>query len=209
MGGKSFKLGTEGLFSDLLRAYFRERYVFVSYHHAGDQFYYDQLARVFNHDLCPITNNSIEFPFESDNPDYIIQGIRDQHISGTSCTIVLCGRDTPWRKYVDWETKATLDKSHGLLGVVLPTARQSAEGRPIVPARLHDNIESGFAPWLSWDQIAGIGGLQILKIWIEFAKTAPDVLARNNRPLMKRNEAPPSDFSAAMSLLMALNRGAR
>jgi hypothetical protein len=52
-----------------------------------------------------------------------MQRIRDKHITGTSCTIVLCGSLTPWRKYVDWEIKATLDKEHGLIGINSGEAR--------------------------------------------------------------------------------------
>jgi len=49
-----------------------------------------------------------------------MRGIRENFITGTSCTIVLCGAQTHLRKYVHWEIKATLDKEHGLIGVNLP-----------------------------------------------------------------------------------------
>jgi hypothetical protein len=78
--------------------------------------------------------------------------IRENHISGSSCTIVLVGKDTWGRKYVDWEVKATLDKGHGLIGVQLPTAPLTQEGKVIVPDRLNQNIQSGYALWLTWAQ---------------------------------------------------------
>ena len=56
-------------------------------------------------------------------------------------------------KYVDWEIKATLDREHGLVGVQLPTLPKNANNTVTVPDRLHDNIQSGFALWLTWAQI--------------------------------------------------------
>ena len=53
---------------------------------------------------------------------------------------------------MDWEIKATLDKQHGLIGVALPTAITS-NGKLVVPYRFFDNFYSGFAHWLTWDQL--------------------------------------------------------
>lgn len=54
------------------------------------------------------------------------------------------------RKYIDWEIKSTLDKQHGLIGVQLPTLLSNSYGQVTVPARLSDNIASGYALWVSW-----------------------------------------------------------
>src|SRR5260370_22629749 len=147
--------GSNTLFSQLLRANrsFAEmlealttlRNIFVSYHHWEDQDFYDKLAEVCANEFYPVADRSLEWPFESENPDYIMQRIRDEYITGTSCTIVLCGRNTPWRKYVDWEIKATLDRSHGLLGIALPNARRDFAGRVIVPDRLFDNMQTSYS----------------------------------------------------------------
>ncbi len=193
-------------FSDLLNVLTRRQNIFVSYHHGEDQSYYDILATVFDNEFCPIVDRSVESPFESEDPDYIMQRIREDYITGTSCTIVLCGRDTPWRKYIDWEIKATLDRSHGLLGIWLPIARRNPDGKVLVPYRLFDNIESRFAPFLSWETVAGPAGLSILKSWLELAKSAPANLIKNDRPLMKKNSTPPSDLTTALDFLMALSR---
>jgi hypothetical protein len=127
--------------------------VFVSYHHGEDQAYYDAFSKAFHDTYEVIYDKSLERRVDSDNLDYVIQRIRDNYITGSSCTIVLVGKETCDRKYVDWEIKATLDKEHGLIGVYLPNAPRNAENKIIVPDRLHDNIQSGFALWLSWQQI--------------------------------------------------------
>ena len=192
---------------DFLNLLLRRQNIFISYHHGEDQQFYDKLADVLDNELCPIVDRSVESPFESEDPDYIIQRIREDYITGTSCTIVLCGRDTPWRKYIDWEIKATLDRSHGLLGIYLPTARRTADGKVIVPTRLFDNWESHYARWTSWEALTGPAGLQILKMWLESAKASPDQLIKNDRPLMKKNGTPPSDLTSALEFWSALNRG--
>ena len=111
--------------SDLFRAYAQrpvKHKVFISYHHLEDQAYYDAFSKAFHGTYEVIYDNSLDRIVDSDNTDYVIQRIRDSFISGSSCTIVLVGRDTWGRKYVDWEIKATLDKEHGLIGVRLPSA---------------------------------------------------------------------------------------
>lgn len=60
--------------------------------------------------------------------------IRGDYLTGTSYTLVLCGKETPWRKFVDWEIKATLDKQQGLIGLGLPS-NPSLNGKVRVPDR--------------------------------------------------------------------------
>jgi len=132
-----------------------KRSVFVSYHHGdaqlpGDQLYYNKLSRGAAQQFQLMQDKSLRQQIDSGNHDYIIQKIRDRHITRTSCTIVLCGAHTPKRKYVDWEIKATLDKGHGIVAVYLPTAPRSASSI-IVPDRLSPNINSGYAYWVSWE----------------------------------------------------------
>jgi len=62
-----------------------------------------------------------------------MQRIRDKYITGTSCTIVLCGPQARWRKYIDWEIKAALDKEHGLIGVWLTNNPLAAGGGMTFP----------------------------------------------------------------------------
>jgi len=115
--------------------------IFVSYHHRGDRPYYDEFCRSFAelYEVCH--DNSIGRVIDSDDPEYVMRRIREDYLTGTSCTVVLCGAQTPWRKFVDWEIKATLDKQHGLLGVMLPSNHPNIFGCRYIPDRLKENID--------------------------------------------------------------------
>src|SRR5260370_37210627 len=44
----------------------------------------------------------------SNNPEYVIQRIREEHVGDSTVSIVLVGTCTHSRRYVDWEIKASL-----------------------------------------------------------------------------------------------------
>jgi hypothetical protein len=156
---------------------------FISYHHAGDQWYYDTFSKFFHDKYEAITDGSLERAINSDDDDYTRWRIRSENIKGTSVTIVLCGSQTPWRKHVDWEIKATLDMEHGLVGIRLPTAQLDSTGHVIVPDRLADNCFSGYAVWGTWET-ATISNLQA---WIAVAKGRPAATINNSRAMRQRN----------------------
>ena len=124
------------------------RKVFVSYHHAGDQSYYDFLATYCGQYLELFSDRSLGEPVRSRDPEYVNRAIREDYIVGSSVTIVLCGYDTSGRKYVDWEIRSTLHHRHGLLGVILPTIRRDQLGRAIIPDRL--NANKYYAHFIDW-----------------------------------------------------------
>jgi len=158
--------------------------VFVSYHHALDQGWYDQFTSLFSGTYEAVTDCSVRQQIDSEDPEYIERRIRENHIHGTSCTIVLCGAQTPKRKYVDWEIYATLYKQHGLLGIILPSLQPNHDNKYIVPDRLHANIESGYATWMRWsnspvDLRAGVDRARQL--------SSNSTRIRNSEPKMRRN----------------------
>ena len=159
--------------------------VFISYHHHGDQSYYDAFSTAFHDNYEAIYDNSVERKIDSDNIDYVMRQIRENYITGTSCTIVLVGAATWGRKYVDWEIKATLDKQHSLIGVCLPSAPRTADGKITVPARLFDNIQSGYALFVSWDTIAA--NVETLRANIADAKSRNVSQIVNTQDLRLRN----------------------
>lgn len=164
----------------------KKRSIFVSYHHYRDQFYYDEFSRLFSETYDVIQDNSVARRFDSDDPEYVMRRIRENHITGTSCTIVLCGPETRWRKYIDWEVKATIDKNHALIGVSLPNNPKDLMGRVHKPDRLQDNIDSGYALWAQWNELIAFPSL--LKIFIESAIGRQKLFSCiNNRPMRKRN----------------------
>jgi hypothetical protein len=161
----------------------KRRKVFVSYHHGGDQWFYNEFSRVFHDRWETLYDNSLERQVDSDDTRYVMQRIRDNHITGTSCTIVLIGARSHERKYVDWEIKATLDKQHGLLGVVLPTHSKTADGKIIVPDRFLSNVNSGFASYLHLEQLTE----DLLKNAVNAAVAAATALIDNSLPMKSRN----------------------
>jgi hypothetical protein len=171
--------------NSLFAALFAKRKIFVSYHHRNDQPYYDVLTKTFAETYEVIQDTSLERMIDSEDHDYVLQRIREKYITGSSCTIVLCGPETPWRKYVDWEIKATLDKEHGLIGVNLPHNPRDAAGRVCVPDRLNDNIISGYATWTGWEQL--VQHSAALKATVEMANGRPRSLIVNNRPMRGKN----------------------
>jgi len=106
-----------------------KRSVFVSHHHRGDQAYYDMFSRLFADSLEVFQDTSLERAHDSESHDYVRWSIRQNHIAGSSCTIVLCGANTYERKYVDWEIKATLDKRHESSACGCQLSLSSARGR--------------------------------------------------------------------------------
>jgi hypothetical protein len=159
------------------------RKVFISYHHGGDQCYYESFTRFFHDQWETVHDNSLERRIDSDDVSYVMQRIRDRNITGTSCTLVLIGAHTHERKYVDWEIKATLEKSHGLLGVVLPSAIRNHSGHVIVPDRLYDNLASGYARCIQWEALNS----DILAGGVHTAVNANALQIRNERPMKGRN----------------------
>lgn len=159
-----------------------KRRVFLSYHHGGDQHFYDEFTRVFSSTLELFHDTSLDRAYDSDDVDYVKWAIRQNNISGSSCTVVLCGAQTHARKYVDWEIKATLDKQHGLIGVWLPTLPLVGSGTR-KPDRLQDNLDSGYAKWVQWN---GLTAAQ-LKETIEAAIASPSRFINNARPMRQRN----------------------
>jgi len=160
-----------------------KRKVFVSFHHAGDQIYRNAFAAAYSETYEIFTDRSVAEAYDSEDHQYLRWKIRQNDIRGSSCTIVLCGAQTPLRKHVDWEIKATLDFKHGLLAIILPTCVKDAQGTWLVPDRLADTVNNGFGKWMLWSQLSP----QILKIGIEEAIVSPIEKILNTRAMRKRN----------------------
>lgn len=174
-----------GQFDALLKLLVPTRRVFISYHHGGDRQYYETFSTVFAHGYEAVEDKSVDRIIDSDDADYVIRKIREDYITGTSCTLVLCGAATPRRKFVDWEIKATLGAWHGVVGVNLPTNPRTAAGTHTVPDRLHDNIVGGYALWTAWDTL--VANAATLKLQIEDANNRSAALIDNSRQLRRRN----------------------
>lgn len=162
------------------------RRVFISYHHKGDQAYYDIFSKTFHDKYEVFYDNSLDRARDSEDASYILRYIRENHLTGSSCTIVLCGAATWGRKYVDWEVQASLTQEMGLLALRLPTLKP-AQGQSTVsvPGRVYDNIQSGYAVWVNWE--TATASTDALSKFIEDAIAKPKKLIDNSRARRERN----------------------
>ena len=136
--------------------------VFVSYYHRDDQYYRELFEDMFSDYYDIMVSKSVEM---GDIDEYlsterIRQIIRDRYLRDSTVTVVLVGKHTWQRKFVDWEIGSSLRQTQnssrsGLLGILLPTyprnfGDMSNYNRYTIPPRLYDNIDRGFAKLYNW-----------------------------------------------------------
>lgn len=100
--------------------------VFISYHHANDQYYKESLLKM-NENNPMFVDWSVDTGDISDDlqDETIRVKIRDEYLRTSSVTIVLVGIETKNRKHIDWEIMSSmldskLNKKSGILVVTLP-----------------------------------------------------------------------------------------
>jgi len=172
--------------------------VFVSYHHENDQEYRTQFEK-----LCSdvIVSRSVEIGDIDPNlnTEYVRQKIRDEYLRDSSVTIVLIGKQTWQRKFVDWELYSSLRNTQynprsGLIGIILPTYPRTDYqhyNHYTIPPRLSDNLEKRddgdepFASIYNWSTDPNE-----IQRWIHEAFIRKDkIIPINNRPMFGRNHS--------------------
>ena len=134
--------------------------VFLSYYHEQDQRYKDRFVRMMGDNIVDKSVNLGDIIDNNLPSEAVLQRIRENHIAQVSVTVVLIGRCTWRRKYVDWEIGAslrdtTMNPRCGLLGILLPNhpdyGKESYDQRRI-PPRLADNCgeDTTFASIYDW-----------------------------------------------------------
>lgn len=100
--------------------------VFISYHHANDQYYKNYLVLMGEYHKIFI-DQSVDTGDIADNlsDQAIREKIRDDYLRDSTVTIVLVGQETKGRKHVDWEIYSSMidgkvNKKSGILVVNLP-----------------------------------------------------------------------------------------
>lgn len=101
--------------------------VFVSFHHANDQWYKDELVR-WGTENNVFIDGSVDMGEIPDNWDaqHIREYIRDNHLKDTTVTILLVGTETKNRKHIDWELFSSMydgkvNQKSGILVINLPS----------------------------------------------------------------------------------------
>ncbi|MGH3349707.1 MAG: TIR domain-containing protein [Nocardioides sp.] len=122
---------------------------FVSYH-ADDMLEVETFIDDFGSEfIARSVGVTVEDDFiDSDDPEYIKRRIREEYLTDSTVTIVLLGKCTWSRKFVDWEISSSLrndtnNRRNGLLVYPLPSMNNSAT----LPGRIGDN-------WTEGDQAA-------------------------------------------------------
>jgi antiphage defense system Thoeris ThsB-like protein len=120
--------------------------VFISYHHANDQWAKDELQSWNEQEdlLVDLSVNSDDVD-DTLSTEKIREVIRDDYLRDSTVTVVLVGTETWGRKHVDWETYSSMldgsvNKKSGVLVVQLPstnpkhiTAAHEIEKKAIYP----------------------------------------------------------------------------
>ena len=155
-----------------------KRKVFISYHHKGEQKAVDDFVEQFSEEYEVFTDESLDRAADSEDSEYLNQVCRDA-IDGASVTIVMMGKQTGCRKFVDWEIRHTLFRKHGLVGI---SKRGLEDSDACLPERLVDNLKKRYAKWYKYPSSPGS-----LKGMIDEAYAPDPAKADNSREKMKRN----------------------
>lgn len=155
--------------------------VFISYHH-DDQDEVEEFIETFDHERKVFIARALGVGMEQDiidsaDTDYVMRRIRELYLKDSTVTIVLIGKCTWARRYIDWEIQASLRHGetvtpNGLFWIVLPSTGKN----PIPPDRLKKNLidansDEGYARWYWYPKQK-----ETLSNWIEDA-----FQARNSR----------------------------
>lgn len=138
------------------------RKCFISYHHA-DQDEVDAFIRTYDHERNIFISRGLGKEMSPDiinstDTDYVMRRIRELYLSDSSVTIVMLGKSTWARRYVDWEIQASLRNglstmANGLLGIKLPSF---TGGNGYFPNRFNLNLKQNdnqvdcYARWITY-----------------------------------------------------------
>jgi hypothetical protein len=130
---------------------------------------------------------------DSTDTEYIKRRIRELYLTDSTVTIVLLGRCTWARKFVDWEISSSLrddgvNKRSGLLAMPLPSMNNSS----VLPGRIKDNwvegdLASSYAVYASYPTAASVIRARIEEAFA--ARTAKADKVNNTRELRQSNDA--------------------
>ena len=168
---------------------------FISFHHA-DNDEVRQFIETFESVFIPrVLGVSDEDDFiDSPDTNYVMDQIRERYLTDSSVTIVLIGKCTWARRYVDWEVYSTLrndkyNRRSGLLAITLPSAANYS-GKQL-PPRVADNVNDadGYARWYKYPSTQA--NLQALIEEAFTSRISRAALIKNTRERKIRNSICP------------------
>ena len=171
----------------------KRRKCFLSYH-KDDLKAVERFAEKYSKVFIPKVLGALDQRLvESEDQVYIMRQIRERYLSDSTVTIVLLGRYTWSRKFVDWEIASSLrndfhNKRSGLLGIVLPSVGS------ISKVKLSKRMSANMGERGGEDRYARLhrypSSNKSLRGWIEDAFEARQTrhhLINQRNQLMKRN----------------------
>jgi hypothetical protein len=165
---------------------------FISFHR-NDQHFVNRFKQQFDDTQDAFVFRGQSMPediINSSDDEYVMSRIRERFLQDSSVTIVLVGRCTWARRFVDWEVQASLRKPasglpNGLLALVADPGITSNPA-PQLPKRVALNTESGYARYHWYPRTASE-----LTNWIDDAynaRTLREGLRQNPRGRKSRND---------------------
>jgi len=164
---------------------------FISYYHKDDQKYVEDLRKVYQR--ITVSDYSLKKDISYKSEEQIYEHIKYQ-MNHCAIAIILVGKNTGTRKWIDWEIWAALEpfrnktikyrdgfRPCGILAIFLPSIKHYS-----IPKRLQDNIDSGYAVKMSWESIMRDKNF-LRKLTIANRKRRKPMLINNNRKRTKRN----------------------
>ena len=128
--------------------------VFISHHHANDQYYKNDLVEFGKENRIFVDRSVDTGDIDDDLTDESIRTkIRDEYLRDSTVTIVLVGTETQRRKHIDWEIHSSMydgavNKRSGVLVINLPTT-----GCEFVTASHGDEEKDLYPDITSWTSI--------------------------------------------------------
>lgn len=128
---------------------------FISYHKA-DALEVEDFIKTFDYHHRIFISRSInemeESIVNSDDSNYIMRRIRERYLTDSTVTLVMLGRCTWARKFVDWEIASSLrndpvNRRNGLVGINL---RSIGNDNITIPDRLLDNLGADASSYGRW-----------------------------------------------------------
>tara|TARA_Y100000296_G_C5068480_1_gene203599 strand:- start:67 stop:606 length:540 start_codon:yes stop_codon:yes gene_type:complete len=167
-----------------------KRKVFIS-HYKGDRKAVDDFINKWTKDNDVFTPKVLG---ASDNDDfidstdtaYVMSQIRRKYLGDSTVTIVLVGKCTHSRRYIDWEIKSSLTQGDSLPNGMIAILLEGTSGH--LPERFKDNWNkegTGYAQFYPQPNSASD-----LSRWIEDAYNARTTRAKlisNSQSMMKNN----------------------
>lgn len=124
--------------------------VFISYDRENDGQHFAKISNILIDYVNFTYRGTIKDISKANDSEYVIGEMMHGELKKAEITVVLCGKQTFKKKFIDWEISAALSNRQALMGIILPDYIKSQTGRIVVPERLMDNVKSEYASCIGW-----------------------------------------------------------